>query len=339
MKHFKKTTLASAVSLYLLAGGAAIAGSWTVTQKFTVNMNATMVQTQGSSGAVQTMNSINLNTINGTLLFGSQTVTMDGATLTLTQNGNSINGKQAVNRISAYTVTAATQDFLSNKLTRLIQDNTGGGNTQVVNDVAVTDTIIALTQTAILSADTGTFTLEQGRINGTGGNNVQAVNNVSGIGTRLNTLIQKVNPGGNVTVTLLQDRNAGVNDEQVLNRLSSRSIVGDVAGLVLQEVNGSGVSLDFDQNSVAAKMIQAANLIKADATSNTVDAVKQVVSVNNVNFDQLDTTSAFQLGNGLVSANLTGGTMRQAFTAFTVALVQSNAAGSVQSGNYVGMAP
>ncbi|MEN8219614.1 MAG: hypothetical protein ABFS56_25335 [Pseudomonadota bacterium] len=68
-----------------------------------------------------------MNITNGTLLFGSQTVTMDGATLTLTQNGNTINGKQAVNRISAYTVTAATQYFLSNKLTHLIQDNTGGG--------------------------------------------------------------------------------------------------------------------------------------------------------------------------------------------------------------------
>ncbi|MEN8219613.1 MAG: hypothetical protein ABFS56_25330 [Pseudomonadota bacterium] len=160
---------------------------------------------------------------------------------------------------------------------------------------------------------------------------------MSGVSTRLNALTQKANPGGNVTVTLLQDRNAGGNDEQAFNRLLSGAVVGDVGDSVLQEVNGSGISLDFDQNSIATKMIQVANLIKADATS--TNAVNQVVNVYSANFDQLDTTSAFQLGNGFVSANLSEGSMRQAFTAFRVAFVQSNAAGSVQSGNYVGMAP
>jgi hypothetical protein len=99
-----------------------------------------------------------------------------------------------------------------------------------------------------------------------------------------------------------------------------------------QEVGGG--SLVFDQNSNAVHMNQAANLMKADATT---DAVKQVVNVNSANFDQSNTIGAFQLGNGLVSANAPS--ITQAFTASTVVFTQSNAAGSVQSGNYVGVVP
>ncbi|MEN8219615.1 MAG: hypothetical protein ABFS56_25340 [Pseudomonadota bacterium] len=120
----------------------------------------------------------------------------------------------------------------------------------------------------------------------------------------------------------------------VTQNFTTLTPVGGAAS-VPQEV--SGVSLVFDQNSNAVHMNLAANLIKADASS--ITAVKQVVNVNSANFDQSNTTGAFQLGNGLVSANATGGSIVQTFTAPTVVFTQSNAAGSVQSGNYVGIAP
>ena len=139
-----KFSLAVAISTAILSTSA-MADSWKVTQDVDVSAvgaNTTLTQTNtaaaGTSGSVQSLNNINLDTTDGIIDTGStQTVKAGANTLNLIQAASTDTSKQAANRAVAKTVTDLTQDVQMTAGTIKLDQNaaTLATNTQAVNEV------------------------------------------------------------------------------------------------------------------------------------------------------------------------------------------------------------
>jgi hypothetical protein len=288
MKHAKKTVLASAISL-CLSGGTAMAAGWTVIQDFTVNSNSmTMTQTQGSNGAAQTMNSINLGA-GGDVASGEQNVNMSsGATLGLTQNVGTTDSEQAVNSISAETVTSATQKLEVTGNVTLFQDTTGTDNVQAVNNVEATDAVTTSTQ-EVLSGDSVIFGLEQ--TGDVGVDNTQALNRLELSNSNV------VGSGGTVT----QDITAATGGLELQQSTGSNGVIqagnlieaDSTSDTVTQAIDVSNIS--FNQSATGAGHQLGNGLVLSDVTvGGTMD---QDITVTTVAFTQSGAIGSIQSGN------------------------------------------
>ncbi|MEN8219647.1 MAG: hypothetical protein ABFS56_25505 [Pseudomonadota bacterium] len=308
----------------------------------TATLNATsgnaMTQSVEGDSNVQALNQVSGATDVDDLIQTAESVT---ATMNQTASGSS--NTQAFNNLSAANVGATTtveQTVSADDGITLNQNGSGANNTQALNNASVSTNLAGLTQTAT----TDDATLNQGA-DASGGNNVQAINNVDvdNAVTGVNGLTQTVSPNDAATLSLLQSANTGAGDQQALNRLNMSNSATSVGADVSQTVGSSGTTadLDFDQtNTTVDGLIQAGNLIVG--VNNMADGVTQTIDINSVNFKQTNTEAVLQTGNGVVLGSLgTGtGTITQTTNSTGgVALIQETVAASLQSVNYVGVAP
>jgi len=158
---------------------ATYADSWTITQSTSATSSSTTILQEGSSaGAVQAVNSINLNGLNSTVNDGSSQQFNGGENnLTLRQHNGTTSSIQAINRVYAHTINGLTQGARlvggPQNLTFDQASNIGNSNTQSLNDAttSVTGTINKLAQSVL---DTATVTMQMTQSAGT--QNVQAGN-------------------------------------------------------------------------------------------------------------------------------------------------------------------
>jgi hypothetical protein len=309
----------------------------------TATLNATSGNAMNQSVSGDT-NVQALNQVSGATDVNDLVQNASAVTATMNQTASGASNTQAFNNLSAANVGATTtveQTVSATDGVTLNQNASGANNTQALNNASVSGNLAGLDQTAT----TDDATLNQGTdTTASGGNNVQAINNVDvdNAATGVDGLTQAVNPNASSTLKLLQGAKAGVGDQQALNRLNMSDSATSVGAGVSQTVGSEGTSadLDFDQtNTEVDGLIQAGNLIVG--VNNMAAGVTQTIDINSVNFKQKNTEAVLQTGNGVVLGTLDGaGTIEQTTNSSGgVALIQETVAGSLQSINYVGVAP
>ncbi len=169
-------------SLFLaLASSNALADSWTVTQGTTATGGTTeLKQTSSSSASTQAINSINLNSTNGTVSgTSSQSFNAGDNDLTLQQDLSTASSNQATNRTFANAIDKLTQNIIitpsTSKAVSLKQlASIGNGNTQSINEASIsTNNDSVITELSQALSATG-IDIKQTQLGGT--QNTQAIN-------------------------------------------------------------------------------------------------------------------------------------------------------------------
>ena len=119
------------VIIAIVVSNNAKADSWTVIQTTTITMNQLSLTQDATTASTQAVNHINLNMTNGEIR-GTQTFNGSGKNIVFVQN-NTTNSRQAINRISAATVTSATQTVTANSISFNQNDSGTGNNIQAGN--------------------------------------------------------------------------------------------------------------------------------------------------------------------------------------------------------------
>jgi len=119
------------VIIAIVVSNNAKADSWTVIQTTTITMNQLSLTQDATTASTQAVNHINLNMTNGEIR-GTQTFNGGGKNTVFEQN-NTTNSRQAINRISAHTVTSATQTVSGIATLNFKLSGSTGGNIQAGN--------------------------------------------------------------------------------------------------------------------------------------------------------------------------------------------------------------
>lgn len=258
-----------AISLTLgslaLAGGAQ-ADTWEVTQKVTVGANTTVTQGNGNTSATQAMNAIDVGTLNGT----SQAVEMGTFTLTLTQAGESTaSSNQAANYVQADTIS--------------------GAFSQDVNSAAAANAI-ALTQSAVGTA------------------NIQALNMADGetVGSTGGIFSQGVTPtGGEGDIALTQTTGMGADSVQAANYIKGTTIT-NATQTVDNDSTGNG-DITLVQPTGTVDITQAVNY----ATAGTITSLAQNIKTVDLVLGQTGGTRNVQVGNYAKATTVVGTLLSQ----------------------------
>lgn len=189
----------------------ALSADWNVIQTSNVGgSNPVLTQNQTSS-STQAINGIVLDTANDSIRDSSQTTTLSGNSISLTQSGAGTNSNvQAVNVASANSITNLTQQVSGLNEVQIEQNSTSGaGNVQALNYAIASGNTDNLSQ----SVNGNSLTLSTSLAG-----NIQAVN-YSESASYTGSLTQ------NATITNVDVTNLGGNATRI------NSVQGDVGGL------------------------------------------------------------------------------------------------------------
>jgi hypothetical protein len=244
---FSPLHLITALSL-ALGSSYAFADSWTVTQNTTASNGVGVVlQTGTSGGAVQAVNSVNLNSTDGTVNDTStQTFNNGDNPPTLRQNSGTTASSQAFNRVYAHTINGVVQNVVLGGLNTLKLDQTsaiGSNNTQAVNETSTptinTAKINKLTQKV---DDSSNIMLLLAQSGGTG--NIQAANLIQSgnLSTTADAVTQLIN----------------VNTANILQANTTKSIQAGNALIMLADATGGALKQTFTANSTGVTRFEQA---------------------------------------------------------------------------------
>lgn len=274
MKTLQKLSLATAVAAALLSSQA-MADAWTLTQEVTATTaDTTLLQkdtdgdaTNVTTGADQALNNINLGA-SSDLSGSSQTVTVTGQDLTLTQEAATTNSIQAANSATAATITSLEQTVTGAGTIQLNQLTAAGGNTQAINRAAAATRIDGLVQTfnGALDMNQAAATnnqygnvLETGPL-GTGTTEVGGVN------------LDNVRQTASVS-TLNMDQGSNTGDaRQIVN-----AAIGVTQGNLTQKLDASG-NVVMNQTGSAEDALQAGNALIIASEPAAANDLKQTFS-------------------------------------------------------------
>ena len=257
MYSFKKTVAITMTSLCL--SSVALADSWQIMQEVDVSNvggDSTLRQTNSTdSNSVQSLNNINLDTVDSVINTGSnQTVKLGANTLSLIQDAGTTQSQQMVNRAVAKTVTDLTQMVeASAGNMQLLQNGAAGiNNTQAINAVE-TSNINRLRQKIVAPNTTLKATQDNVEKNVQSGNLITVGRSLSPNGVEQNIAVKEVVFSQVATTQTLQAGNA-------LLMGDGSTVTG---GAVTQNFTVSGGALSFQQNH-AGGSYQSANYAGID---------------------------------------------------------------------------
>lgn len=251
MKNFHKIVAITLSNLCL--SSAVFADSWQIIQGVdtsNVGGDTTLLQTNSTdNNSVQSLNTINLDQMDGTVNTGSnQTVKIGSNTLSLVQDNGTSQSKQSVNTATAKTINDLTQVLEGSGGTiQLDQSNTGDANTQAINAVKA-NKIIRLRQKIV--APNTELKLNQDNVekNTQAGNLITIGGSLSTAGIEQSIAVKSAEFAQNSTNQTLQAGNALL--------MGNGSVA--TGGGITQKFSTNGGELNLIQNQAAGSH-QSAN--------------------------------------------------------------------------------
>lgn len=248
MKMLKKLSLAASITAALTVSSTAIADSWKIIQGVTPGANTIMSQTATTTNAsIQTLNNINLDSSAGNVNTGStQTVTLGGNSLTLTQDASTTGSTQAANWAAADKITDLAQDIAATAGTIQLNQNAtvGNSNIQAINGVKA-DTIVALTQDITVTGTDLDMNQEGAQKNTQTGNLISAIEAVPS-GVTQTVSVKQADLEQKTTTSAFQAGNAlltatgGAGGE-----ISQAFTTADTLGIIQNATDGSYQSANY----------------------------------------------------------------------------------------------